>query len=384
MTAKGFSVERVRHNESVDYILISLIVLLLGIGVSILFSASYYYAEKLFGDPLYFFKKQLIWIGLGVVGAVVLSRLDLEKLRKFIPWIILLAFVLTVLTFVPGIGREVLGARRWIYVFGLSFQPSELVKLALILYLAHIFSKKADRIETDPASVLVPPFILVVLFTALIYMQNDFSTAAFIFLISAFMFFIARVRLLYFLLFGTVIVPFAGILLFTKEHRVKRIIAFLNPEMDPLGTGYQVIASESALINGGIWGKGLGEGAKKLGGLPEAYSDFVFAVLGEEMGFIGILAVLGLFIAFALRSTSISINSESKFGYYLGLGITACIFWQSLLNIAVVGGIVPATGIPLPFFSAGGSLMVITLCMCGLLLNLSHNWSNQSREGSNV
>jgi len=284
----------------------------------------------------------------------------------------MLSLLLTLLTFIPGVGLPVLGARRWLFVFGRSFQPSELVKFCLVLYLATLFSKKEERIN-DPLNSILPPLIVVSFFVTLIYLQNDFSTAFFILFISIAMFFIARIKLRYFFFLGFIVLPLGVLLLFSKAHRVKRIIAFLNPALDPSGSGFQVIAARSALINGGFWGRGLGSGVKKLGGLPEAHSDFIYAVISEEIGFLGALFVLFLFILFAWRGYSISLKARDNFIYYLSFGITSLIFVQSLMNIAVVIGLIPATGIPLPFFSSGGSSIVLTLFMSGLLLNLSRS-----------
>jgi cell division protein FtsW len=278
--------------------------------------------------------------------------------------------MLTVLTFVPGIGRPIMGARRWLFVFGQSFEPSELVKFSIVLYLAAIFSKKQDRIN-DPVNSLLPPLLVVSLFVTLIYLQNDFSTAFFILLIALAMFLIAQVRVLYFILLSLLFVPLGGMLLFTKAHRVRRLMAFLNPLADPGGSGYQVIAAQTAFISGGFWGRGLGKGIKKLGGLPEAHSDFIYAVVGEEAGFIGALFVLLLFLLLAWRGYSLAMKGKDSFTRYLAFGITSTITLQALLNIAVVIGLVPATGIPLPFFSSGGSSMLLTLAMGGVLFNLS-------------
>ena len=223
----------------------------------------------------------------------------------------------------------------------------------------------------DPVNSILPPLIIVFLFVTLIYLQNDFSTAFFILFIAFVIFFIANIGLLYFFLLGAMIVPLGGLLLFTRAHRVERVMAFLNPLADPAGSGFQVIAARSAMVSGGIWGRGLGRGLRKMGSLPEAHSDFIFAVVGEEIGFFGALFVLVLFLLFAWRGYTIAVKSDSLFNYYLAFGITTLIFLQAVLNIAVATGLVPATGIPLPFFSAGGSSMLLTLFMSGLLLNLS-------------
>ncbi len=361
--------ERV-EKKSGDIFLFLVFVLLAGLGVSVLFSASNFYAERVFNDPYYFLKRQIMYILLGCTAGFIAARTPLDFFKQASPYFLLVSLVLTFSTFLPGIGKPILGARRWIFIFGQSFEPSELVKFSLILYLASIFSKKQDRMN-DPVNSILPPLIIVFLFVTLIYLQNDFSTAFFILFIAFVIFFIANIGLLYFFLLGAMIVPLGGLLLFTRAHRVERVMAFLNPLADPAGSGFQVIAARSAMVSGGIWGRGLGRGLRKMGSLPEAHSDFIFAVVGEEIGFFGALFVLVLFLLFAWRGYTIAVKSDSLFNYYLAFGITTLIFLQAVLNIAVATGLVPATGIPLPFFSAGGSSMLLTLFMSGLLLNLS-------------
>jgi cell division protein FtsW len=365
-----FSAERLEKQNG-DFLFFGILILLVGFGLAVMFSASHYYGTIKFEDPFYFLKRQVILVAFGAGIAFLVTRVPISAVRRGIPVLLVFSLILTALTFVPGVGRTTLGAKRWIYVFGYSFQPSELVKLTVILYLAHIFCKKEDRMDEFLRSIL-PPLLVCSIFVLLVYLQNDFSTAFFIFFLILVMFFIARVRLVYFISIATIGLPLAAILLFTKEHRVQRIIAFLNPQQDP-DASYQVNAARSALLNGGLWGKGLGEGSKKLGGLPEAHSDFVFAVLGEEMGFLGVIFVLSVFAAFAFRGYAIALKSGDRFGYYLAFGCTTSIFYQALANIGVVSGLMPATGIPLPFFSSGGSSIVVTLIMCGLVINVARN-----------
>ncbi len=371
MIEYGFSAEKINHKSS-DFILLALIILLAGLGIATLFSASYYYGEVKFGNPRYFLDRQLLFIMTGFVILFFVSRLPVEIFIKSIPLLLFVTFSLMVLTLIPGIGREVLGGKRWIVVGNNSFQPSELVKLSIILYLAHILSKKSDQ-KNDFINGVLPPFIVVAVFASLIYMQNDFSTAFFILFISLAIFFIAGIHLGYFAFIFTAVVPLTLMLLFTREHRVRRLIAFLNPDSDPARAGFQVIAAKLALGSGGFWGKGLGLGTKKLGGLPEAHSDFIFAVLGEEAGFVGIAAILILFLIFAARGYALSLRyyEKNKFAYYLVFGLTTSVLYQALINIAVVSGIVPVTGIPLPFFSSGGSSIIVTFIMCGIILNFS-------------
>ncbi len=366
------------EKQPADLILIFDVLLLLGIGLVVLFSASSYYSQKFYGDAYYYLKRQITWALLGIGLGIIVSLTPIEVIKRSTPLVVLVAFVLMIMTFIPGVSRPILGARRWIFIGKLSFQPSEFVKFAIVLYLAYIFDKK-DNLE-DPVNSILPPVIVVGVFLTLIYLQNDFSTAFFTLFIAASIFFIAQVRIIYFFMFGILILPLGGLLLFTKAHRVKRLIAFLNPLSDPTGAGYQVIAARSALINGGTLGVGLGLGMKKMGELPEAHSDFIFAVIGEEMGFIGVLLVVALFVVLVWRGYVIAFRCRDKFTYYLSFGVSSLIVFQAVMNMAVVSGLVPSTGVTLPFFSAGGSSLLITLIMVGILVNISKRAAKVGRR----
>lgn len=365
-----FVVERTGNQRSMDPVLLAVLVLLVTVGVSMLFSASYFRASNLFGDPLYFFRRQVLWVLLGTAGAVVASRISLGLLQRHMRLILGVTLLLMLLTFVPGIGTEFLGARRWIFVFGYSVQPSELAKLTVVLYLAYILSRKQDRMD-DAVNALLPPLIVVGVVALLIYLQNDFSTAFFIVFVALAVFFVADMPLRYFTGLAVMTFPLGLILLLSREHRVNRIISFIEPEWDPAGTGYQVATSMAALRAGGLWGEGIGRSAEKIGRLPEAHSDFVFAVVAEEIGFVGMLLIFALFCVFAYRGYLIAYLATDRFVSLSAFGITSVVMLQALLNFAVVSGLVPATGVPLPFFSSGGSSVFMTLVNSGLLLNLS-------------
>lgn len=380
--SRNFEAEKVSGNSG-DSVFLVIMLLLVGLGVSFLFTASYSYGERAFGDALYFLKKQLVFILIGVVCAFVVSKVSLKYLRMSIPFLLIGSFILVLLTFVPGIGAKILGAQRWLVILGISIQPSELVKLTLVLYLAHIFSKKEEKMH-DAINTVLPPMIVVIVFVFLVYMQNDFSTSVFIFAVSMIMFYIAGTNLLYFIPFGVLSALVGGIILFTKPHRVERLMTFFNPQLDPTGSGFQILGSQMALSEGGLWGKGLGQGTVKLTRLPEAHSDFVFAVLGEEMGFVGVLFILALFLVFAVRGYMVAFKCKDRFGYYLVFGVVSMIFLQALLNIAVVSGVVPSTGIPLPFFSSGGSAIIVNLIMCGIVVNVSRRISYEAGIGGEV
>lgn len=381
--ADRFVLERIAHgraDRSVrgdrsgrgDKSLLLVLLLLVGVGLAALFSSSYFWAEQLYGDAFRLIRRQAVYVVLGVALAFVASRVSLDRLRGSVLLLLLGGLLSMILTFVPGLGEEYLGARRWILLFGYSFQPSEFIKVIVIFYLAHILSKKEDRLN-DALNNIVPPMIVVGLFAAIIYLQNDFSTAAFVIGLCLLMLFVARVRFRFFVGLAVVILPLTIILLLTREHRVLRILAFIDPELDRFGAGYQVLAARIALENGGAWGAGIGQSLQKYGSLPEPHSDFVFAIIGEEFGFVGILSVVALFAAFAVKGYQIALRATDTFRSLIAFGVTSSILLQALLNMAVVCGLVPATGIPLPFFSAGGSSVLMSLLMCGLLVNVARS-----------
>lgn len=374
----GFQVEK-ETRKKIDPVLFYIILLLLGVGLTFLFSSSYPNAIRLGKNPDYFLKRQLVMVGAGLIGALFFAGIPVEKLKKSVPYFLIISFILSVAVITAG--KEIQGAKRWIIFAGHSFQPSELVKISVILYIASVFSKKHDKI--GELYTVSHPAVVVAVFALIIFAQNDFSTAMFLIFVSGAMFFIAGVKIRYF--FSSVIaaVPFLLILILSKEHRVKRLIAFIDPEKDPVGVGYQIIKAKAALVSGGLWGSGIGNGVKKFGTLPEAHSDFIFAVVGEETGFIGIFIIIILFAVFAFRGYAVSREREvngDHFSSFLGFGITTSILYQALMNMAVVSGVVPATGIPLPFFSHGGSSMLVTLIMCGMLLNISKNYQNEKEN----
>ncbi|MFO7849583.1 MAG: putative lipid II flippase FtsW [Spirochaetia bacterium] len=371
MKGDRFNIERVERG-SADPVLVALLILIVGIGLATLFSASYYYGGKKFDDPYYFVSRQMLFLVAGAVLAAGAARIPHSLIVKYIPHLFVITLILLGATYVPGVGETIMGANRWIVVGGVSFQPSELAKLTLILYLSYILAKKINELD-DVINSLVPPLLVVGVFTALIYFQNDFSTALFVLIISLLIFFVAGVKFRYFALLILTLAPLASILVLSREHRVKRLITFLDPNSDPIGTGYQVIAAQTALGNGNFWGSGFGDSSEKLGGLPEAHSDFIFAVFAEEAGFLGVLFIIGLFLAIAVRgyAVALKVEKEDLFSFLLAFGLTSCIVYQALVNMAVVSGILPATGLPLPFFSHGGSSIIVALVMSGLLINIS-------------
>jgi cell division protein FtsW len=374
-------VERVERERG-DFILILILVLMAGVGMSLLFSASYPFSSRAYRDPFYLVKRQLVFMSVGAFAGIVLFLTPPVLIRKRVPLILAATMIFSLLPFLPGLGVTVLGSRRWVRLFGVSFQPSELMKLSLVLYLASYYGKEGRERTLNE---LARPFIVTVLFAAVIYVQNDYSTAVFVLVVGMAMFFVARVRLLYFALLSLFALPVSFLMLFLREHRVQRLLAFLDLSADRSGSGWQIANSQSAFVAGALWGKGLGGSTAKLGSLPMSHSDFIFAVVAEETGVLGVLFVIALFALFAWRGYSIALESRDPFARYLAFGVTTTIVLQALLNMTVAVGLVPTTGVTLPFFSAGGSSLAVTLAMCGLLANVSRRVDRAAEwRGGNV
>jgi cell division protein FtsW len=248
----------------------------------------------------------------------------------------------------------------------------------LPLYLAHIFDKKQDALDSFMSGIL-PPVLITALFFILIYLENNFSTAVFIALNALMIFFLAGVPLRYFFAEVVMLLPLSSLLILTREHRLRRFISFIRPDWEPQGAGYQVRSSLLTIISGGFWGKGMGQGTRKIASVPEIHSDFIFSSFAEESGFLGVLLFFLLFTFFACRGYRAALRSENLFQRLLAAGLVTTIVSQALLNIAVVSGSVPATGIPLPFFSAGGSSLATTLLAAGFIVNVSRR-NLSSRE----
>jgi len=366
-----FDAEKAQSHKTIHLFYLC-VTLLVGTGLVTLYSASYSFAARFFSDGNYFIVRQLVFCAAGIIFFFVFSRIKLDILRKCIIPFVCIAAGLCVLTLIPGIGVERYGASRWIEIGSFSYQPSEMVKFVLPLYLAHLLDKKANNLGNFFSGVL-PPVLVTGLFFALIYGQNNFSTAVFLIFNAMIIFFLAGIHFRYFFAAVAMIIPVSAILVFTKEHRVRRLVSFLRPQWDPLGAGFQVNASKDAIISSGFWGKGIGEGSRKLASIPEIHSDFIFSAYVEEAGFIGVLLFFALFTVFAVLGFKAALNSKSVFGRLLAGGLTTLIATQAMLNTAVVSGALPATGIPLPFFSAGGSSLVTTMICAGLIANVARN-----------
>ncbi|MBM3276185.1 MAG: putative lipid II flippase FtsW, partial [Candidatus Sericytochromatia bacterium] len=348
--------------------------LLLTIGLAILgctmvLSASAPSAQLKLHDSLYFFKKQLLWASLGFGALAIGAVLAVDRVRDLSKWILLAAASLVALTYLPGLGVEKLGASRWLHVGPLSMQPSELAKLAMIIYLADILARKAERPWNlqDKRQAIFP----VVGILAMVNFQPDLGTTLVL----------ASTAFAMFLCAGTHPILLAGWLgaaaagaWFKIQHTAyqkERLLAFLDPWGHSRDIGFQITQSLMAIGSGGIFGTGWGQGKQKLFYLPIQHSDFIFSVLAEELGLIGSIVVVLLFLGFAQRGLAIAFGARSLYARLLATGITACITFQAFLNIGVVTASVPTTGIPLPFLSFGGTALLVTLFGVGLLLSIS-------------
>ncbi len=343
---------------------------LLGLGVISMYSASYHFSSTYYGSSYYFLIRQSMFIMVGLFGAVLAYIIPLSYIRAIIPLIMIVSLGLMALTFSP-LGIEILGARRWISLGGYSFQPSEVLKISMSLYLANFLAKRKRRHFT-PSTAIVP-LGAIALFAAIILMQNDLSSAAMLFSLGLAMLFVSEMPGKYLLAFIGLAVLAGVVAILIAPHRMARIMAYLNPDAYGDTYGYQVRISKEAIAAGGLIGRGVGQSTRKLGALPEMSSDFIFSIISEEYGLLGVFSILFAFGLFGYYGYSIAryrFKQGDPFGFYLAFGITSSIVIQVLAHLGVVSGLLPATGLPLPFFSQGGSCILITVVSIGLLCNV--------------
>ena len=357
--------------RNIDRGLAASFALLLMLGLVILYSASYYNAQDS-GSPFSEVASQLLGIGVGAAGMAVLLRVDYRRLRE--PWLcaslLALSLVMLALVAIPGVGKMLNGSRRWLRLGPVSFQPSELAKYAVIIYLARALSQR-DRDVTRLFTGLAPLFILPGLTFMLILLQPNLSTAGSILIVTAVMAMLAGARWLHLGLIGAAGLGLGAFYALSEDYRRARLMSFRDPFAYLTNEGYQLSQSLLAFGSGGLFGMGLGMGRQKYAFLPYPESDFIFAVVGEDLGYVGCLAVLAAFAAFLFFGLRVAIRCRERFGSLLAGGITAMIGVQTVLNVAVVVGMMPTTGLPLPFFSAGGTSISILMCAVAILMNIS-------------
>ncbi len=344
--------------------------ILICIGTVMIYSASSIYAWERYKDSLFFLKRRISFLIIGSILTLLVMSIDYKKLRRWAKPLLILSIALLVLVLIPHIGREIAGARRWFRIKFISFQPSELANMAVIIYIADFISRKCDQIKTFWQGFLPPMFILGMT-GLLILAQPDLGTVLALAIVVFIMLFVAGVRVSYLLSVIMVSLPLLYILIFNVPYRRMRIMAFLNPWLDPKGSGFQVIQSQIALGSGGLFGVGLGHSKQKLFYLPAAHTDFIFSIIGEELGLLGTVAVIILLIVFIQQGLKVIKNAADKFAYFLSLGLVLMISLKAIINIGVSCGILPTKGLPLPFISYGGSSFVFDLISVGILMNIA-------------
>jgi cell division protein FtsW len=359
-----------RDGLAVDRWLFFAVAALLALGVTMVLSTSYVYSQERFTDGTYFFRKQLIATGAGLVGLVCCLLTPAALYRKLAYPLLGLTFLILLLVLIPGVGIARGGARRWLTLPGFAFQPAELAKLAVVIYLAHSMSKKEERIQSFSIGVL-PHLIVGGALLGLLLLEPDFGTAVILAVLLYMMLFIGGARIPHLLATGLLALPVLIYVMMTAEYRLRRLLTFMDPWRDASNSGFQIIQSLIAFGSGQVLGRGLGEGRQKLFYLPEAHTDFVYSVIGEELGLVGALVVLGLFGLIVLRGLRLAARIEEPFEQYLAFGLTIVLGLQALIHMGVVMGLMPSKGLVLPFISYGGSAMVVNLTEAGILLGLS-------------
>jgi len=306
----------------------------------------------------------------GFIIAAITMRIDYHLWQRLAVPFLLFSLLLLLLVLIPGIGGKIKGASRWIRLPGFNFQPSEFAKIALIMYLSYSIARKQDRIKSLSAGFL-PYMIVLMALLFLILKQPDLGAALTLAGVTILLLFTAGTRLVFIIGTMMVTVPFVWYLIYTSAYRWKRIMAFMNPELDPTGIGWQITQSKYAFGAGGLLGQGLGEGKQKLFYLPEAHTDFILSVVGEELGFVGVLVIIGMFFIVVQRGMRIAMATQEPFGRFLAMGITILFAIEATFNMGVVTGLLPTKGLALPFLSYGGSSLIASLAAVGILLNIS-------------
>lgn len=353
-----------------DFILITVTLTLLAVGLIMVYSASAVWADYKFDDSFYFVKRQMLFAGVGIIAMFFLMNVDYWSWRTWAKVMLIVCFVLLLLVLIPGIGTVRNGSRSWIGVGAFSIQPSEFMKLAMIIFLAKYLSINQKNI-TSFKNGLLPSLLLVFTAFGLIMLQPDLGTGTVMVGTCLVMIFVAGARIKHFVILGLIGLAGFVALVLSAPYRIKRITSFLDPWEDPLGSGFQIIQSLFAIGPGGLFGLGLGQSRQKFFYLPEPQTDFIFAILAEELGFIGGSFVLLLFALLLWRGIRVALGAQDLYGSFLAVGIISMVAIQVMINIGVVTGLMPVTGITLPFLSYGGSSLTLMLMAVGVLLNIS-------------
>lgn len=357
-------------NKNIDLVLLISVIAISIFGIIMIYSSSNIWAKYKFNDAFKYLKMQGLFLIVGIVLMIIISKIPYKYYLDKANIILVICFVLLILVLIPGIGKIRNGSRSWFGVGGLGIQPSEFMKLALIIFISKYLHKN-ERNNISIKRDILPILFITLLTFGLIMLQPDFGTGVIIVMSIIGILFISGLKMKFFIIAGLVGVVGAVVLILIAPYRFERILSFINPWVDPLGTGFQAIQSLFAIGPGGLLGLGLGNSIQKHFYLPEPQTDFIFAIISEEFGFLGVLIVSALFLTIIYRGMKISLNAKDLFSKYLSFGITFSLAFQALLNLMVVVSLIPITGVTLPFLSYGGSSLLITLCSMGILLNIS-------------
>jgi cell division protein FtsW len=363
------------RRPSYDPLLLAAVLGLVGFGLVMVYSASAITAQDKLGDSFYFLKRQATAAGIGFLGMAVAMKLGYRRMARLAYPLLVIAVIMLVAVLVPGLGTVVGGARRWLRVPGISLQPAEVAKVAWVIYLAYSLAKKREKVKSFSIG-FVPHLGLAAMLVALCMLEPDFGSSVALLFLMFVMLFAAGARLSYIVGMVLAAIPFAYIAIASSPYRMKRITAFLDPWANRQGSGYQVAESLMSIGSGGLTGLGLGDGRQKLFFLPEAHTDFIFAIIGEELGLLGVAFLIGLYVIVIWRGLRAALNASEAFGTYLGLGIVSLISFQAITNMAVAMGVVPTKGLTLPFISYGGSSLIVLMGAAGLLLSISATAEN--------
>jgi cell division protein FtsW len=366
------------QKNSYDLVLLLVTFALMGIGLVMLYSSSSIMAQQRFGDSMYFVKRQILFSLVGLAVLIVSKNLPYVVYRRLVYVILGVSLLSLLLVLLPQVGHRVGGARRWLRLGPLSVQPAEFAKLTLIIYISYSLAKKKDRVREFSVGFL-PHLLISAVFIGLVLMQPDLGTAVTFAALVFLLLFVAGVRLRFLLATGLALIPLLALAIAQTSYRLERLLAFVNPWRDPSDTSFQLLHSLFALGSGGPLGVGLGSGQQKLFYLPEPHTDFILAVIGEETGMVGIAVVLLLYGLLIYKGVKIALRAPDRYGTYLAFGLTLVIGLQAFINSAVVMGLLPTKGLPLPFISYGGSSLLTNLAAMGILMNISSYARSQAQ-----
>jgi cell division protein FtsW len=356
--------------SDIDRALLLTVLVLVIIGIAMIYSTSYIMALNKYKDGYLFLKKELIFVAISLSSLLLVMRVPYTIYQKLTLVLLLLSFVSLALVFVPSLGFESGGSKRWIKVGVLTFQPSEFSKLAMVMYLASFFSRKGEKVKTFHYGFL-PPLIIGGVMMALLLKEPDFGATVTLVIIIVSMMFVAGVKIRYIFSLGMASIPIFYLIITTAGYRLNRILSFLDPWKEPDKGGFQIIQSFIAFGRGELWGVGLGEGKQKLFYLPEAHTDFILSAAGEELGLVGVGVIIILFFVIIMSGIAVALKAKDLFGMYLAFGITSLIGIQTIINMGVVTGLLPTKGLTLPFVSYGGTSLLMSMISIGILLNIS-------------